>query len=651
MSARVAGRALVAWFAAAFGAQCLAADWEPITPEELHMTSEPAAPKVPAVYLYRQVDRDDTDGRESVYVRIKILTEEGRKYADVEIEYNKNNETIRSIQARAIKPDGSIVDFKGEIYDKTLVKGRGVRYVAKTFTIPDVQVGSILEYRYWRETDVNVIYNSNWILSADLYTKHAKFSLTPYKEFSIQWSWPYGLPTGTGNPVQKHGDIELETHDVPAFVAEDYMPPENLLKYRVEFVYQDPYNDEKDTAAYWKQFGKRRFRDINDFANSRRAMEEAVTQIVAPGDTPETKLRKIYGRVQQIRNVSFERQKTEEEEKREHLRSISDVGDVWKRGYGTGEQITWLMLALARAAGLQADPIEVATRDVYFFSKELRNGNQLNTNVVLVNLDGKDIYLDPGAAYTPFGVLPWSETAVQGLRFNKDGGEWVTTPLPSPADSRVACDGKLQLSTQGTLEGKLSITFSGLEALNLRLEERHEDAADRKLYLEQEVEALVPMGIEVHLTNTPDWDSSAPTLVAEYDLKVPGWTVGAGHRLLAPAALLGASDIHIFDHPDRLYPIYFHFPHEQDDYIKVSLPKGLSIGSLPKPESADLKVLTYERTVSSDGNELLLKRHLTVGSVIVQAKYYDQVRKFFQTVRTSDEQQIVLAPAAAAGKN
>jgi hypothetical protein len=650
LSARVVGLALVAWWGGAVGTQCLAADWEPITSEELHMTSEPAAPKVPAVYLYRQVDRDDAAGRESVYVRIKILTEEGRRYADVEVGYNKNTETIRSIQARAIRPDGSIVDFKGEIYDKTLVKGRGVRYVAKTFTIPDVQVGSILEYRYRRETDVNVIYNSNWILSADLYTKHARFSLAPYRVFAIQWSWPYGLPPGTGNPVEKRGAIELETHDVPAFVAEDYMPPENLLKYRVEFVYKDPENSEKDVGAYWKQFGKRRFRNINDFVNSRRAMEEAVAQIVAVGDTPETKLRKIYGRVQQIRNVSFERQKTEQEEKRQYLRSISDVGDVWKRGYGTGEQINWLMLALARAAGFEADPVEVATRDVYFFSKELMNGNQLNTNVVLVRLDGKDVYLDPGAAYTPFGMLPWSETAVQGLRVNKDGGDWVTTPLTPAADSRVVCNGKLRLSAQGTLEGKLTLTFSGLEALSLRLDERHGDAADRKLYLEQVVEGLVPVGIEVHLTNTPDWDSSAPTLVAEYDLKVPGWTAGAGHRLLAPAALLGASDTHIFDHPDRLYPIYFHYPHEQDDNIKVSLPKGWSIASLPKPESADLKVLAYERTVSSDSNDLLLERHLTIGAVIVQAKYYDQVRKFFQTVRTSDEQQIVLAPAAAAGK-
>jgi transglutaminase-like putative cysteine protease len=643
--------ALLAWGALGCATLCQAADWLPLAPDELQMSSEPAAPKAPAIYLYRQVDRDDSNSSESVYVRIKILTEEGRKYADVEIPYDKIQESIRSIQARAIKPDGSIANFSGQIFDKTLVKTRGVRYFAKTFTIPDIQVGSILEYRFRRDMDVSYVFNSNWILSADLYTRHAKFSLRPNQDFSLQWSWPYGLPKDTVGPDEKHGVIQLETHNIPAFVAEEYMPPEDLLKFRVEFVYQSPGDDEKEPDAYWKRFDKERLRTINDFIDARRAMEEAVAQIVAPGDAPEARLRKIYERVQQVRNVSFERQKTEEEEKREHLHAISDVGEVWKRGYGSAEQITWLMLALARAAGFQADPVEVATRDVYFFDKKMMNGHQLNTNVVLVSLDGKDLYLDPGAAFTPFGMLPWNETAVQGLRFNKEGGTWVTTPLPPAAQSRIACSGSLQLSPSGALEGRLTVTFTGLEALTLRVDEHNEDAADRKLYLERVVEDLVPVGIEVHLANTPDWSSSAPSLVAEYDLKIPGWAQGAGRRLLAPSAPFTGSETHLFEHPDRLYPIYNHFPHEQYDDITVSLPPGFSATSLPKAENLDLKVLVYSRSASAQGKDLHLERRLEVASPIVSSKYYDQVRKFYQDVRTSDEQQIVLTPAAAPGKH
>src|SRR5262249_13718356 len=87
--------------------------FQPISPEELKMTSEPMAPGAPAVILFRQVDRDDNlrTGHEDNYFRIKILTEEGRKYADVEIEYFKESENINGIRARTIRTDGSVAEF------------------------------------------------------------------------------------------------------------------------------------------------------------------------------------------------------------------------------------------------------------------------------------------------------------------------------------------------------------------------------------------------------------------------------------------------------------------------------------------------------------------------------------------------------------
>ena len=67
-------------------------DWLPISPEELKMSSEPHAPGAPAILLYRQVDRDDNEPYETHYARIKILTEEGRKFADIEIPFDKATE-------------------------------------------------------------------------------------------------------------------------------------------------------------------------------------------------------------------------------------------------------------------------------------------------------------------------------------------------------------------------------------------------------------------------------------------------------------------------------------------------------------------------------------------------------------------------------
>ena len=93
---------LAAW--AVFGS-AYADDWLPVTGEDLQMTSEPKAPKAAAIYLYRQVDRDDEDSSEIIYARIKVLTEEGRKYGNIEIPYIKDREAIRE-HRRAHHPPG-----------------------------------------------------------------------------------------------------------------------------------------------------------------------------------------------------------------------------------------------------------------------------------------------------------------------------------------------------------------------------------------------------------------------------------------------------------------------------------------------------------------------------------------------------------------
>jgi hypothetical protein len=236
-------------------------------------------------------------------------------------------------------------------------------------------------------------------LSEELFTKHAKFSLKKNADFALLWSWPLGLPPGTDPPRDDHNMIRLETQNVPAFQLEDHMPPENQMKFRVEFTYSRDL--EKDTDKFWKQETKRLYRGVELFADKRGAMTNAVREIVAPGDSQEVKLQKIYARTQQIRNLSFERDKTEQEQRRQKLKDINSVEDVWKRGYGSGYEITWLFLALARAAGFDASPVRVSTRDQYFFNPQLMNAFQLNTNVVLVKLDGKDLYFDPGTAFTP----------------------------------------------------------------------------------------------------------------------------------------------------------------------------------------------------------------------------------------------------------
>lgn len=159
------------------------------------------------------------------------------------------------------------------------------------------------------------------------------------------------------------------------------------------------------------------------------------------------------------------------------------------------------------------------------------HSDELNGSAVLAKLDGKDLYLSPAIAYAPFGMLPWERTGVPGLRLDKDGGAWIKTSLPARAASKITRKADLKLSPDGSLSGKLEVSFTGLEAINRRIAQRNNDDIARNKSLEEQIANLIPVGSEVNLTNQPDWMGPEAPLVATFSVKVPGWATLAGAGL------------------------------------------------------------------------------------------------------------------------
>ena len=631
--------------------------FRPVSPEELQMTSEPAAPGAAAIILYRQVFRDDNahTSHEDNYIRIKILTEEGRKRADIEIPFYKDEGTISNLHARTIKPDGTIVDFDGKVFTKSVVKARGIKFMAKTFTLPAVQVGCVIEYYYTVDFKEMVLFDSHWIVSDELFTKVADFSLKPYandsaNDFNLRWTWENLPPGASGTKQGADGIVRLHLSEIPPFVTEDMMPPENELKGRVDFTYSSGVM-ETNVDRFWAGVGKRWNGQMDSFVGKPKNLEHAVSEIVGPNDPPEVKLQKIYARVQQMRNTSYEVEKTEQEEKREKEKEPSNAEDAWKRGYASGFDLTWLYLGLVRAAGLEAYGVIVPDRQNYFFNANLMQERRLDENIVLIKLNGKNIYCDPGSAYTPFGLLPWSETGVQGLQLDKKEPVWVPSLMPTAEQAGVGRRAGLTLSETGDLEGKLTATYSGLEAAQIRREERNADATARKKYLEDAVKEYTSAASEVTLTNEPEWKNSDVPLVVEFNFKLPGWAAQAGHHVLIPVGIFGAREKHIFDHAERVHPIYVEYPYTESDEVDIQLPSGWTVASTPPGWKDTGKVVTYTLTTQDSNGKLHLSRSLAVNFIFLDTKYYSALRRYFQQIQTTDEQQVVVEPGPARAEN
>jgi hypothetical protein len=158
------------------------------------------------------------------------------------------------------------------------------------------------------------------------------------------------------------------------------------------------------------------------------------------------------------------------------------------------------------------------------------------------------------------------------------------------------------------------------------------------------VKDYIPAGSEVELTNAPDWKNGNVPLTAEFSLKVPGWSSSAGKRALLPMGLFGASEKHMFEHANRVWPVYFRYPFETDDNIMVTLPDGWKVDNQPKDMDRDAKAVEFKLEVKNDGNTVRIRRMLRSDVLMVGKESYAILRTFYQLVKTEDEQQIVLLP-------
>ena len=203
----------------------------------------------------------------------------------------------------------------------------------------------------------------------------------------------------------------------------------------------------------------------------------------------------------------------------------------------------------------------------------------------------------------------------------------------------------------GDLEGTLTITYTGLEAMYHRLDERHADEVERKKYLEERVKSQIEAGTEVELTNKPDWTNPETPLVAEFKLKIPGWASNAGKRVVIPAAIFTVAEKRIFEHSNRVQPIYFDYPYEKVDDVTIELPPGWQVSSIPAPQDADKKIVGYNLKVEQSAGALRLTRKVTIDFLLLEQKYYAPLRAFFQLVRTGDGEQVVLQPGEMHASN
>lgn len=619
-------------------------DWLPITQQDLGIKQVPGSPGADAVQLYYADFINDQEQTEFFYRRVKVLNEKGNRHADVEIVIPPEC-SISSLKARTVHPDGKIIEFTGKPFQKTIIKGRGIKILAKAFTMPDVTVGSIIEYKY-KVDSPGIFLDNSWTIQHELYTVKESFRMRPYSGGLEGFQGGFQVAALSSHmpnnikPVQKGGGYELEVENMASFEAEGYMPPEEDFKPQMRFFYIGLNTSTAD--KFWQDAGRNWNDQVEHFIGTRKEIAQAAAEAIGTETDPEQKLRKLYARAQAIRNLTYERERSEEEQKRENLKANQNVADVLARGIGYRDDITRLFVALARAAGFDASIVRVSNRRDKFFDKGLLSKRQLDAEIALVSQGGKDIYLDPGTRFCQFGYLRWIRTSAAGLKLDKKGGTFVTAPSAPYDKATMRRTAEMSLDGDGNLKGTITVQYEGGEGLEHRLDEMNADDAGKKKDLEDELETWLPNGAIAKLVKAEGWNASDGPLTAVFDVELPGYASSAGKRLLVPAYLFQARQMDAFKHAERKFPVYFPYAFSESDRVNIKIPDGYSLETVPQEQAARLGYAVYQNLVQFDGKQLVTQRLLQVNGIFFRLELYPEVKDFFGKVRAGDEQQAVL---------
>lgn len=620
-------------------ASVLAASDDPFRPagkEELELQRVPFAPDASAAVLDWRMEQDDAKRYVTEYVRIKVLTDAGRKYASVEIPYDEKLTRIRDLRGRTIEPDGTIVAFDGNAFDKTIVKGRGVQLSSKTFTLPDVRVGSIVEYGYTHTWLSDTYVAPLWHVQREIPILQQHHVFRPMGPFQARYVTINLSASAVPKETDKHA-FDFEYRNMPPCEDEPYALPVSTHAAFLGFFYAYQFHN---TSDYWADAAGTLSSGFASFIGDSRFVREAVPAIVGDAKSDEEKLKKIYARVQQIENL-WDEKKNADQLKREKKRENHSAEDVLRNGYGTGVDIDLLFVALARAAGFDADPVFLANHKLPF-SKELPFFSQLSSIAVMATVDGADRYFDPAYSTLPFGTLHYDNGGVDGLRIRKKGGPlWIRTPISKPSVAVMRRVATLHFDGD-SIVGTLHLDLSGYEAFHRRLEQQSGDESSRRKAMEDEVKGWLPAGGTAKLTKMSSWTAAEEPLTADLDVSLPRVVSTGGSHVLVPLSLLTIASKNPFTSEERRYDVHFSFAYSVEDTIDLNLPAGVSVSKLPEMSDIIEGPLSFHAASHAAGTTITLKRTFTIGTPRIPVAAYSRLRGFMTSVAAADAAPAVL---------
>ena len=641
--------------------------WEPVSPTELQMKTPQVEADADAEVLFWEVRIEDSYHQRAFWkstlnhhLRIKVFTERGReKNSKVDIPFGNildrdSKVTIADIAARTIKPDGSIVELKPEdVFERDIVKGSGVKIKAKSFAVPGIETGAIIEYR-WKEVRTDTFNYSRIELARDIPVQYVKYFIKPANV-------PIGMrlhSINTSGGFTKEGDsgfYSTTMRNVPALREEPRMPSEYDIKPWV-LVFYDTDKERQSPEAYWKERGKMTFEAHKELLKPSSEIKAAAAQAIGDATDPQEKVKRIFDYCRKKIKNPYDDEAGLTPDQLKDIKPSKSTTDILKRASGNWHDIDMLFGAMLNAAGIDARVANVASRNDAKFDKDLTNDYFIRYELIAAKVGDKWQFYDVSNRSLPLQMITWALEGQDALVSDANEPFWEKTPVAGAGASNRKRTAKLRLGEDGSLEGDVRLEFTGHYAEFYREYNDDESPAEREKYLTGIIKGQVGNAAEITNISIENLEDTEKPFVYSFRIRVPAYAERTGKRIFLRPNIFARNTNSLFTAGKRKYDVFFEYAWSEDDSLSIELPKGFS------PESADSpKGVKDEKTgaslesvisLSGDKRTLNYERRFSYGkpgALLIYSFYYSGIKGLFESVHLADSHSLSLredSPAA-----
>ena len=647
-----------------FVSWCYAQKYElgDVTKGELLEKSHPTDTAAVAAFLFKKAKTtftlSDDDGffcNTEYTIKIKIYKKQGLDWANYEIPFyvgfnDVNDEMVTidkavtynlvngKIEKTRVTSEGKYVEKLNELWKTKLITFPNVRegsIIELSYTIKSGYLTVLPEFKFQYDIPVNYMELVTKIPEFYIYKPIISGNLDiQFKEKLEEASASYNEQVGLAKQSRFISfRVITSTYamkDVPSFVDEDYVNADNYCgKIENELqVIRMPGQEPKKIATDWESVTKSIYNEPNfgKELNKNDYFSSFVQKIINPTDSNEDKINTIFSYVKNSMNWDG---------KKRYL-TRKGVEKAFQDKTGNVSEINLMLTSMLRSVGFDARPVLISTREngLVLFP----NRTKFNYVITAVVLDKKNILLDATNKNGSLNILPIRALNWYGRMIKGDGTSSEVNLMPefvSAKSSEVLA--KVQLD--GAVEGTVTQYYNDYNALFHR--EKY-----GKLSTESYLESLEKNNNNIEIDNfsaTGTSDVGKP-IVESYSFKDPKATEIIGNKILLSPLLFFTEKENPFKSETREFPVDFVFPSSNEYKIKITVPQGYTIESLPSNSQIKMKddLVTFLYTTNIKNNMIEISLKTAINSAIVPSEYYPELRKVFSELIKKENEKIVL---------